>query len=204
VTIAHESVWGWDYLDGFCKQVVGLNPIACGIFPGGTGGGVSVAFPVPPYQLLTLAPQLSQPNQNFSLQGFGLLDAEPAFYPGRNLPDVSFNADPDTGYQVFYTSSNTGFGVVSGFGGTSFVDQQLSGVTALLGQQLNKRVGFLNPSLYSRQLFGLGYFGPNAPFRAITSGDNWFYHGSFGYNPGAGLGTLDIANFAQAMHGLFF
>ena len=204
VTIAHESVWGWDYLDGFCQQVLGLNPIACGIFSAGSGGGVSVSSPVPLYQLLTLAVQPSQPGQNFYLQPYGLLDAEPAFYPGRNVPDVSFNADPDTGYLVFYTSSETGFGVFVGYGGTSFVDQQLSGVTALLDQQLNKRVGFLNLSLYSQQLFGLGYFGPNPPFHAIAYGDNWFYHGSNGYNRGAGLGTLDVANFAQAMHGLFF
>jgi hypothetical protein len=35
--------------------------------------------------------------------------------------------------------------------------------------------------------------------RAVAHGDNWFYHGRNGYNLGAGLGTLDVANFAAAL-----
>jgi kumamolisin len=36
----------------------------------------------------------------------------------------------------------------------------------------------------------------------ITDGDNWFYHGRNGYSPAAGLGTLDVANFAGYLRGL--
>lgn len=36
-----------------------------------------------------------------------------------------------------------------------------------------------------------------APLHPIADGDNWVYHGSNGYNPGAGLGTLDAWNFAE-------
>jgi kumamolisin len=161
-------------------------------------------FPEPLYQLGIFGTQLSQPGQNFYFAGLGLVFALPPFYPGRNVPDISANADPDTGYVVYYTSNVNGFGVVPFVGGTSFVAPQLSGVTALLDQDLQKRIGFLNPSLYAQGLFDLGYFGPNPSLHAILYGDNWFYHGSFGYNPGSGLGTLDVANFAQALHGQFF
>ncbi len=202
VNIKHESVWGWDYLDGLCKAL-GLTPISCGIFPVGSGGGVSVSFFEPFYQFGTRGTQRSQPDQNFYFQGLGLLYALPAFYPGRNLPDISFNADPDTGYVVYYTSSAGGFGVQSFYGGTSFVAPQLNGVSALLGQDLRRRVGFLNPSLYGLAENGRAYAGPHAPFNPISFGDNWFYHGSHSYNLGAGLGTLNVANFAEALHDEF-
>ena len=203
VDISQERVWGWDYLEGFCKQIKGEDPIACKIFPVGSGGGVSVDFLEPLYQLGIVGTQLSQPGQDFYLQPYGLLSAPPAFFPGRNMPDVSFNADPYTGYVAYYTSSVTGFGVDPGYGGTSFVDQQLNGVIALLGQDLNKRIGFLNPTVYGLASSGQAYFGPNPPLHAIAHGDNWFYYGSNGYNLGAGLGTLDVANFDQILHGLF-
>lgn len=38
VNIPHERVWGLDYLDGLCAYF-GLDPVSCGIFPGGGGGG---------------------------------------------------------------------------------------------------------------------------------------------------------------------
>jgi len=203
IDIQHERVWGWDYLDGLCK-FLGYTPISCGIFGVGSGGGVSVSFIEPLYQFGIFGTQFSQPHQAFYLQPYGLLDALPAFYPGRNLPDVSFNADPDTGYLVYYTSSATNeLSVTSEVGGTSVVDQQLNGVTALLAQALNRRIGFLNPTLYGLARNGLGYFGPNAPLNAIPYGDNWFYYGSYGYNPAAGWGTMNVANFAEALRGSF-
>jgi kumamolisin len=50
---------------------------------------------------------------------------------------------------------------------------------------------------------GEAYKGPHAPLHAIAYGDNWFYYGSKGYNLGAGLGTLDVANFADFLSELF-
>jgi kumamolisin len=207
IDIQHEQVWGWDYLEPWCDAVGAPNPITCGIFPVGTGGGVSIVFSIPQYQFGIFGTQFSQPGQNFFYNGgpgnSGLVYALPPFYPGRNLPDISLNADPDTGYVVYYTSSVSGSGIFSFYGGTSFTAQQLSGLTALLDQDLNHRIGLLNNSLYPLALTGLGYFGPNAALHAMVNGDNWFYHGSNGYNPAAGLGTLDVANFAQALRGQF-
>lgn len=201
VTVAKEQVWGWDYLEGLCQALGVPDPIACGIFAGGSGGGVSVFFPKPLYQVGIPGTQLSQPGQSWVYGGV-LQYKLPANYPGRNVPDISFNADPDTGYEVYYTSDVNGFSVESFWGGTSFVGPQLNGVTALLGQYLHgSRLGLLNYPLYALALTGHAYGGAAAPIHAIAYGDNWFYSGRNGYSPAAGLGTLDVGNFAKALAG---
>jgi subtilase family serine protease len=96
----------------------------------------------------------------------------------------------------------SGFGIESGWGGTSFVGPQLNGVTALLGQSLRgRRLGLLNYPLYALALTGHAYGGAGAPLHAIAYGNNWFYSGRNGYSPAAGLGTLDVANFARVLAG---
>lgn len=195
VNVPHERVWGWDYLLGLCATL-GYDPLSCGIYPVGSGGGVSVLLPTPPYQSLTWGVQLSQPHQDFVYNG-QLVYALPAYYRGRNVPDISTNGDPDTGYVIYYTSSVNGPEILTYWGGTSFVAPQLNGVTALLGEDFHSRLGLLNDPLYSLAAGGKGYSGPDAPLHAIKYGDNWFYHGSDGYNPAVGLGTLDVAKFAE-------
>jgi len=202
VNIPVESVWGWDYLDGLCAAL-GLDPVSCGIFPGGTGGGVSVAFTRPLYQLILPGAQLSQPNQSFTDNG-QILFALPPYFPGRNVPDISFNADPETGYVILYTSNRHGLELETFIGGTSFVGPQLNGVTALVDDYLHiKRMGLLNYTIYGLALVGDAYRGPRAPMNIISAGDNWFYHGRNGYSPAVGLGTLDVANFASRLKGSF-
>ncbi|HTS23586.1 MAG TPA: S53 family peptidase [Casimicrobiaceae bacterium] len=203
INVAHEQVWGWDYLQPLCNALGTPDPVACGIFQVGTGGGVSVFFTEPVYQLLVPGVQRSQPGQTFVYDG-QLQFVLPANYPGRNLPDVSFNADPETGYVIYYTSNHVGFNEFTFTGGTSFVAPQLNGVAALLGQYVGgQRLGLLNYPLYLTVLTGKAYNGPSPALHAIKFGDNWFYHGSSGYNPGAGLGTLDVANFANVLRGSF-
>jgi kumamolisin len=198
VDIQHESVWGWDYLDGVCAAL-GFDPITCGIFPAGSGGGVSAIFARPFYQFFLPGTQHSQPGQSWIVNG-ALVYALPAYYPGRNVPDISFNADPDTGYVIYYTSNVSGFGIATFIGGTSFVAPQLNGVSALLGEYLHgSRLGLLNFPLYGLALTGQAYSGPNPPLHAIAHGDNWFYHGRNGYSPAAGLGTIDVWNLAQIL-----
>jgi subtilase family serine protease len=202
VNIPNERVWGWDYLEGFCAAI-GLDPISCGIFPAGSGGGVSIIFEKPAYQNLIAGTRHSPMGQNWDILG-QLVYALPGNYPGRNVPDVSFNADPETGYVIYYTSEPSGvFGVQTFFGGTSFVGPQLNGVTALLGESLHSRIGLLYFPLYDLAFSKNGYKGSSPSFHAIKDGDNWFYFGRNGYNLGAGLGTLDVANFAEALRGLF-
>jgi kumamolisin len=109
------------------------------------------------------------------------------------VPDVAFNADPETGYTIFYTSDKHGFEVLTFTGGTSFVAPQLNGVTALLVENAGHRVGLLNPLLYALA------HSPRArnPIDIISTGDNWFYSGRDGYSPAAGLGVLDVAKLAK-------
>jgi len=209
VQVNNERVWGWDYFNGLCAYL-GYTPLNCGFFPGGSGGGVSIEFPVPLYQWFLPGVQLSQPGQVWQAEpiigevfGVGTYYALPAFYPGRNVPDVSFDADPFTGYVIYYTSSVSGFGIEPGWGGTSFVAPQLNGVTALLGQDRHGRLGLLNNALYFFALTGQAYGGPHAPLHVIAYGDNWFYYGRDGYAPASGLGTIDVANLARALAGPF-
>ncbi len=201
VNVPHERAWSWDYLQGLCNALGIPDPVACGIFPVGDGGGVSILFTVPLYQLLLPGIQRSQPGQRLVDNGT-LVYALPANYPGRNVPDVSFNADPDTGYVIYYTSSAThALEVDTFFGGTSFVAPQLAGVSALLGQYVGgHRIGLLNYPLYVLALTGQAYSNPGAPLHAIPYGNNWFYLGRNGYSPAAGLGTLDVWNFAKILH----
>ncbi len=72
----------------------------------GGGGGISVVWPIPDYQV-----------------GFGASATQ------RNVPDVSLNADPATGYSIYFGGS---FTVV---GGTSTAAPLWAGFTALVNQQ---------------------------------------------------------------------
>lgn len=207
IDVPQERVWGWDYLIPLCVALGTPDPSTCGIFPGGGGGGVSVFFPLPSDQFFVPGVQRSQPGQVWQsteavaavLEVVSTTFNLPANYLGRNVPDVSFNADPDTGYIIPYTSDVVGFEVLSYIGGTSFVGPQLNGLTALFGEDLHQRLGLLNPTLYSLILSNQAYGGRHPPLRAISAGDNWFYHGSNGYNLGAGVGVMDVANFARAL-----
>jgi subtilase family serine protease len=211
VNIPHEQVWNWEYLIPYCADIGTPNPITCQIFPEGSGGGVSVLFPVPSYQVAVPGVQLSQPHQVWranaaaaAANDIGDYFKLPADYAGRNVPDISMNADPDTGYIIYYTSDVNGPGILEYWGGTSFVAPQLNAVSALVAESLHvRRLGLLNYPLYQLAATGRAYRGPNPPMHAIPYSDNWFYHGSNGYNPAVGFGTLDAANFAEALRDLF-
>jgi len=202
ITLPAERAWGWDYLEPFCAGFGVPDPVACGIFSAGTGGGVSIAFPVPPTQIGLPGVQRSQPGQSLTDETTSpptdFFDL-PANFAGRNVPDVEFNADPETGYAVFVTSDVKGFEILSGIGGTSFVAPQLNGVTALLGQNAGHRLGLLNVPIYLLARTGIATLGPNPALHVIATGDNWFYTARNGYSPVGGLGTIDVANLAALL-----
>ena len=122
----------------------------------------------------------------------------PAHFPGRNVPDISANADPFTGYQIYYTSDQNGFGIIQGYGGTSFVAPELNGVAILIDEYVHGRVGLLNGPLYNLAR-GTGYHGSHPILKAVKYGNNDFYYGSAGYNPGAGLGVIDVTILAESL-----
>lgn len=190
-SVKHERVWGWDYIQNYFDTNFG--PGLIDLFSVGGGGGVSVYWKEPFYQLFTNGIRRSERHQalvyNDPNAGPTTLLKLPGNFHGRNVPDISLNADPETGYIVVSTSDG---GVITGYGGTSFVAPQLNGISALLTQSAGHRVGFWNPQVYLLQdVFG---YGSTSSFNAIRYGDNWFYHGTTGYNPGVGIGTLDVAN----------
>jgi len=192
-SLTQESVWGWDYLQTYLDA---NHPIAGGwraqLFSVGGGGGVSVYWNEPFYQWFTHGVRRSERKQSLvyndpSAGPTPLLDL-PANFRGRNVPDISLNADPETGYIVVSTTD----GGVIAEGGTSFVAPQLNGISALLTQSTGHRVGFWNPQVYLLQnIFG---YGPWSAFNSVKAGDNWFYYGAPHYTPGSGIGTLNVAN----------
>src|SRR5712672_179051 len=88
---------------------------------GSTGGGVSDFFAKPAYQATVNVPA----------------SVNPGHFVGRGVPDVSGDADPVTGYDVYVD------GQASVIGGTSAVAPLWAGLTACINQLLGKRVGSL-------------------------------------------------------------
>jgi kumamolisin len=197
--VAHEQAWGWDYLGPLC--VATGAPADCG-YPHGTGGGVSVYFARPFYQFFVPGMARSVADQSLyqlTPPPAELIAALPAGYVGRNVPDFSTNADPQTGYLLYYTSNVNGFEVFT-LGGTSFVAPQMNGVTSLFVQGLRHRVGLLNPALYF--IAATDQRGRDAPLRPVRGGDNWFWFGHPGYSQTTGVGIPDQTNLFEALRQL--
>jgi subtilase family serine protease len=202
INIATEQAWGWDYLIPLCADL-GYDPLSCGIYPGGGGGGVSAYVPLPIYQsgiqgIRSTA--FGQTQLDYSQTPPAFVVTLPGGFQGRNVPDLSLNSDPDTGYQVYYTDDKNVFSVQTGWGGTSFAAPQFNGVTALYNQALGHRVGLINFALYDLARFGVAYNGFEAPLRDIKDGDNWFFNAHQGYDQATGLGVPDVANLLRALY----
>lgn len=204
ITVPAERPWGWDYLRDYLVGHYGQAVYYAQAFPVGGGGGVSVAYAVPSYQAGLAGVKTSAAGQ--SMFGPGLYNAKtetfygpiidyvdmPGGFAGRNVPDVSLNADSNTGYYLAF-----GGYLYAGGGGTSFVAPQLNGIFSLITQQAGKRLGLLHPQLYTA-FRKLGY-GTGSPFRAVGAGTNLYYPATAGYNPATGLGVLNIDNLSKVL-----
>jgi kumamolisin len=126
---------------------------------GATGGGVSDVFPLPSYQANANVPAPQNPSG------------------GRGVPDVSGDADPDTGYNVLIDGTN------QVIGGTSAVAPLYAGLFARINEGLRAqnlpRVGFVNPALYQFA---------NA-FNDVTTGNNGAFQAGPGWDAASGLGS---------------
>lgn len=206
INVPAERAWAWDYLNPLFAAL-GLDPIANGFFPVGGGGGVSSYVGRPIYQWFTpgmastpAGQELTDPSGSPVIQGVTLPVKLPAGFPGRNVPDISVNSDPQTGYIVLYTSDQNGFEEFTA-GGTSFAAPQLNGVTTLFNQGMHHRQGLLNFALYALADLNLAYQGKQPPLRDITSGDNEYWKARRGYDQATGLGVPDVANLYRALGG---
>ena len=134
--------------------------------------------------------------------GISSVELQPGYQKGfysskyRGVPDVSYDADPSTGVQV-YDSSGSGWYTV---GGTSAGAPQWAGLIAIAN---GGRVAAGQPTLGSSgspstnqvlyQLAGSGsYTNPNGDFHDIASGSNG-YPAKAGYDLATGLGS-PVAN----------
>jgi len=133
---------------------------------GSTGGGFSTVFARPTYQSELAA---SYPGQT-----------------GRGVPDVAGDADPETGYSILVD------GQQEVIGGTSAVAPLWAGLIALLNQQLNTRLGFIQPAVYALPE-------PSAGFNDITQGNNGAYSAGPGWDPCTGLGSPQGATLASLL-----
>jgi kumamolisin len=134
---------------------------------GATGGGVSVEFALPSYQAQAGVPD------NVDTGG-----------PGRGVPDVAANADPETGYTIRVDGAD------QVIGGTSAVAPLWAGLVALLNQSLGSPLGFAQPRLYTA-----------AGFHDITSGNNGAYDAGIGWDACSGLGSPDGSALLSALQG---
>ncbi len=113
----------------------------------------------------------------------------------RNVPDVSLNADPDTGYSIYYG------GHWQIYGGTSCAAPLWAAFTARVNQELvasqKPVLGFANPSLYAIGV-GTSY---THNFHDITSGNNYYYSAHTGYDNASGWGSFNGANLFTSLTG---
>ena len=136
---------------------------------GGTGGGVSVIFKVPSYQKKVANVITS----------------------GRNIPDLTSDADPGTGESFYYDG---GFG--GPIGGTSLASPTFGAALTEIDQLQNSRAGWFNVALYKTWL-AKGYAnGSTLYFRDITQGNIPPYKAGTGYDQMSGIGAMQVTNFA--------
>ena len=143
----------------------------------GGGGGVSEMNPLPSWQNGIL-PQSVNPNQQV----------------GRGVPDVCGDADPSTGYQIFYG------GQPNVVGGTSAVAPLWAGLIARINQKLGAPVGYFNPLLYS-ELGSSGSFHDIIKGNNDTTGHVGGYSAGKGWDACTGWGSPDGAKLLAAFGG---
>jgi kumamolisin len=126
---------------------------------GASGGGISDVFPLPSWQAKAGVPPSANPSHN----------------RGRGVPDVSGDADPNTGYVTRVD------GQPDIIGGTSAVAPLWAGLFALINESLGKPVGFANPLLYEQS--------GSRGFNDVVKGNNGAYSANRGWDACTGLGT---------------
>ena len=120
----------------------------------GSGGGPSQYESEPPYQVQNITPQNSP---NISLNGM------------RGAPDLSFDANPNTGVSVYDSTRCQGLSGWLVFGGTSVASPSLAGIVNWAGSNYTDSNTELN-TIYSCYANGSSCYPVN--FRDISSGNN--------------------------------
>ncbi|MGA8427119.1 MAG: S53 family peptidase, partial [Candidatus Dormiibacterota bacterium] len=142
--------------------------------PGGgaTGGGVSAEFALPSWQAAAHVPPSTDPGHK----------------SGRGVPDVSGDADPESGYQVLVDGESTVFG------GTSAVAPLWAALLVRCAQALQHNPGYLNPILYQT-------LEAEGVTRDITKGNNGAYKAGLGWDACTGWGSPDGTKLLAGLRG---
>jgi len=125
--------------------------------------------------------------------GTSAFETEPVYQDGvqntgrRTIPDVSFDADPNTGVSVYDSYNGTSAAPWEQVGGTSLAAPSWAGLIAIANQgRVAAGEATLNgasqtlPALYSLA---------SSDFNNITSGSNGAFKAAAGYNEVTGIGT---------------
>ena len=173
-----------------------------GVTVGAGGGGVSSFWPMPAYQ--SAAPSaLHVINSGSSGTTCGASAGD-----CREVPDVSADADPATGYTIYWNGGGSsdptqqeGWQVVGGTSGAAPLWAALIALTNASAGCHGVAVGFANPALYFAA--GTAY---GSDFNDVTSGNNdmtGIDHGKFAaggeYDMASGLGTPNGSALAAAL-----
>jgi kumamolisin len=137
---------------------------------GAGGGGVSAVFALPSWQ------------QGLQVTATGVGRTA---LTKRGVPDISGDADPESGYVVRVDGSNTVIG------GTSAVAPLWAGLIAIINGQNSKPVGFANPTLYKN----LG------AINDVTQGNNGTFEAASGWDAATGLGSPNGSKIAALFAG---
>lgn len=178
---------------------------------GGGGGGISDTWPSPAWQADSgVAGVLNSYSQQAS---YGFCESDPSAAPTappcREVPDVTIDADEDTGTS-FYQASGGGWGTI---GGTSTAAPMWAAITtdiasstscadlALNSQNHERDLGFVAPALYEAAATAA----PGADFNDITTGNNDIfglsdgYPATAGYDLASGLGSPVATGLATSL-----
>ena len=169
----------------------GGNVIGDMVQPGAGGGGISTFWPMPAAQRdaaasLGVESPLAAGSACGNAGGYC-----------REVPDVSADADPDTGYLIYWNGTGSVSGQPTGWqsiGGTSGAAPLWAALLTLADASpgcATSPVGYADPALY--RAAGTAYA---ADFNDVTTGNNDFtgtnggrYAAGPGYDPATGLGT---------------
>ena len=110
------------------------------------------------------------------------------FAPGtkRGLPDVAFDADPNSGSLIFVD------GGIQKWGGTSLAAPIFAGFWARLIAVSGTGIGFAAPQLYAL---------PTPAFHDVTAGNNGGETAKVGYDYASGRGSMILSKVMQALSG---
>ncbi len=117
-------------------------------------------------------------------------------YPGRSIPDVSIDADPETGVAVYDTYDNGTSTPWVQVGGTSLACPLWAGIIATVDQErVAVGAGILDGAT---QTLPMLYSLPSTDFHDITTGNNGLPAGP-GYDQVTGIGSPIVPSIVQGM-----